>query len=50
VNYHCEHHMFTQIPCWNLPAAHRVLVKKGVAARMEVQPGYATILRLVAAA
>jgi fatty acid desaturase len=50
VNYHCEHHMFTQIPCWNLPVAHRALVEKGVAARMEVQPGYATILRLVAAA
>lgn len=50
VNYHCEHHMFTQIPCWNLPVAHRALVEKGVAARMEVQPGYATVLRLVAAA
>jgi fatty acid desaturase len=50
VNYHCEHHMFTHIPCWNLPAAHRALVEKGVAARMEVQPGYATVLRLVAAA
>jgi fatty acid desaturase len=50
VNYHCEHHMFTQIPCWNLPAAHRALVEKGVAARMEVQPGYATVLRLVSAA
>jgi fatty acid desaturase len=50
VNYHCEHHMFTQIPCWNLPAAHRALVEKGVAERMEVQPGYATVLRLVVAA
>ncbi len=25
VNYHCEHHMFTHIPCWNLPSAYRLL-------------------------
>ena len=30
VNYHCEHHMFTQIPCWNLAQAHR-----GVSGRRE---------------
>ena len=46
VNYHCEHHMFTHIPCWNLPIAHRLLASKGVTERMEVQPGYATVLRL----
>ncbi|MDB5889987.1 MAG: fatty acid desaturase [Polaromonas sp.] len=46
VNYHGEHHMFTQIPCWNLPAAHRMLARKGVTARMEVQPGYRAVLRL----
>ena len=46
VNYHCEHHMFTQIPCWKLPLAHRLLARDGVTHRMEVQPGYATVLRL----
>ena len=50
VNYHCEHHMFTQIPCWNLPLAHSMLQAKGVLARMEVQPGYATVLRLASSA
>ena len=50
VNYHCEHHMFTQIPCWNLPLAHAMLEAKGVTRRMELQPGYATVLRLAAAA
>ena len=50
VNYHCEHHMFTQIPCWNLPLAHAMLKAKGVTRRMELQPGYATVLRLAAAA
>jgi len=50
VNYHCEHHMFTQIPCWNLPQAHRLLAARGVTARMEVQPGYATVLKLASSA
>lgn len=50
VNYHCEHHMFTQIPCWNLPHAHRLLAARGVTVRMEVQPGYATVLRLASSA
>ncbi len=49
VNYHCEHHMFTQIPCWNLPRAHQLLQTKGVVSRMEVQPGYATVLKLASA-
>ena len=46
VNYHCEHHMFTHIPCWNLPIAHRLLASKGVTQRMEVQPSYRAVLRL----
>ena len=50
VNYHGEHHMFTQIPCWHLPAAHRLLASKGVTQRMEVQPSYRAVLRLAASA
>ena len=46
VNYHCEHHMFTHIPCWHLAKAHRLLASKGVTQRMEVQPGYRAVLRL----
>ena len=46
VNYHCEHHMFTQIPCWKLASAHRMLERKGVTPRMEVQPGYMAVLKL----
>ena len=46
VNYHGEHHMFTQVPCWNLPAAHRLLAARGVTDRMEVQSGYARVLQL----
>lgn len=50
VNYHCEHHMFTHIPCWKLPAAHRLLRAKGVTAHMEVQPGYLAVIKLASAA
>jgi fatty acid desaturase len=50
VNYHCEHHMFTQIPCWNLPKAHKLLVKKGFEQHMEIQPSYPAVLKLASAA
>ena len=50
VNFHCEHHMFTQISCWNLPLAHRILHTNGVTARMELQPGYWSVLRLASLA
>ena len=50
VNYHCEHHMFTHIPCWHLAKAHRLLASRGVTQRMEVQPGYRAVLRLATSA
>ncbi len=50
VNYHSEHHMFTQIACWNLPLAHRILKREGVTARMELQPGYLAVLKLASSA
>jgi len=50
VNYHLEHHLFTQVPCWKLPHAHALLQQRGVTARMELQTGYATVLRLAAPA
>ena len=50
VNYHCEHHLFTNIPCWKLPRAHALLARRGTLASMEVQPGYLTMLRRATAA
>ena len=50
VNYHCEHHMFTQIACWNLPAAHRILKRQGVTPRMELQSGYVSMIQRASAA
>ena len=46
VNYHCEHHLFTSVPCWNLPRAHALLARRGVTAAMEIQPGYLAMLKL----
>lgn len=48
VNYHCEHHLFTPIPCWNLPRAHCLLVSQGVTSAMPAQPGYLAMLRSAA--
>ena len=46
VNYHCEHHMFMHVPCYNLPAAHRLLKAKGVLPGMLTSPSYLDVLRL----
>ena len=44
VNYHCEHHMFMHVPCYNLPLAHKYLQQNGHAPKMEIQSGYRRIL------
>jgi fatty acid desaturase len=50
VNYHCEHHMFTQIACWNLPRAHRLLKRQGATDRMALETSYFALLRKATAA
>jgi fatty acid desaturase len=45
VNYHCEHHMFMHVPCYNLPRAHRLLKAKGVLPNMLTAPSYVDVLR-----
>jgi fatty acid desaturase len=49
VNYHLEHHLLFYVPCYNLPLVHRILGQSRFADRMEVQPGYAAVLRLATA-
>jgi len=49
VNYHLEHHLLFYVPCYNLPKVHRLLSESRHAGRMEVQPGYAAVLRLATA-
>jgi len=46
VNYHLEHHLLFYVPCYNLPKLHAILMRGPHAARMEVQPGYLSVLRL----
>ena len=50
VNYHCEHHMFMHVPCYNLPRAHRLLRAKGVLPAMLTAPGYFSMLKVATAA
>jgi fatty acid desaturase len=49
VNYHLEHHLLFYVPCYNLPRVHEILSRNPDAARMEVQPNYAAVLRLATA-
>jgi fatty acid desaturase len=49
VNYHCEHHMFMHVPCYNLPKIHRLLDRQGVTAGMLTEPGgYFKVMGLAA--
>jgi fatty acid desaturase len=46
VNYHLEHHLLFYVPCYNLPKLHAILMRGPHARRMEVQQGYARVLKL----
>lgn len=47
VNYHVEHHAYMYVPCWQLPHLHRAMADHH--ADMDIQPGYAHVLKLAAA-
>jgi fatty acid desaturase len=49
VNFHAEHHMFAQLPCYRLAQSHRLLKQKGYGPRIETRRSYADVLRLVTA-
>src|SRR3954468_21431034 len=49
VNYHLEHHLLFYVPCYNLPKLHAILMRGPLAARMEVQPNYWSVMRLATA-
>lgn len=40
VNYHLEHHMVMHVPCWRLPAMHKLLMEKGLGPRMKTASSY----------
>ena len=45
VHYHCEHHCFMYVPCYNLEKTHRLLLQKGFRERMRITEGYVEVLR-----
>jgi fatty acid desaturase len=50
VHYHGEHHVFMHVPCYHLPRLHRMLMEKGYGARMQIAPGYWSVLTRASAA
>lgn len=45
VHYHCEHHCFMYVPCYNLEKAHKLLLGKGFRDRMRITKGYVDVLQ-----
>lgn len=45
VNYHCEHHLFMGVPCYNLPKVHAILSPHHD--RMNIAPNYMAVMRTV---
>lgn len=45
VNYHLEHHLLVNAPCYRLPQVHARLLQLGLGPKMEIQPGYPAMLR-----
>ncbi|MEO1292504.1 MAG: fatty acid desaturase, partial [Pseudomonadota bacterium] len=48
VNYHLEHHLVMHVPCWRLPALHRLMLEKGHGRDMEIGESYWAVLRKAA--
>ena len=46
VNYHLEHHLLLNVPCYRLPGIHRQLRAGPHGPRMEVQPDYRAVMRM----
>lgn len=47
VNFHIEHHLMPSVPCWRLPALHRLLVERGFYADhpQAIADGYRDVIR-----
>ncbi len=48
VNYHVEHHLLMWVPCYNLPAFHRMIMAGPHGGRMEIMHGYRSVLNMAA--
>lgn len=47
VNYHVEHHAYMYVPCWQLKALHKAMVREGHLPDMETKTSYLEVLRTV---
>lgn len=45
VNYHLEHHLLFYVPAYNLPRVHQILRSGPLGGRIELERGYAAVLR-----
>jgi fatty acid desaturase len=45
VHYHAEHHVFMHVPCYRLQRLHNALMDKGYWSRIQIAPGYVSVLR-----
>ncbi|MEX0298152.1 MAG: fatty acid desaturase family protein [Kordiimonas sp.] len=50
VNFHVEHHLLPYVPCYRLPAIHKIMLEQGLGPKMEIRQNYAEVLRLNASA
>jgi fatty acid desaturase len=50
VNYHVEHHAYMYVPCWQLKALHKAMIREGHGPDMEIRNSYRDVLRLAAPA
>ena len=47
VNYHLEHHLRPNVPCYQLPAFHAYLQQQGVYDTVKIADGYADVVRML---
>ena len=51
VNFHLEHHLSAAVPCYRLPALHKVLAERGFFGQLDcLSFGYGDVLRKAASA
>ncbi len=43
-DFHAEHHKFMWVNSYNLEKLHRALIARGYGDRMEIAPGYLSVL------
>lgn len=50
VNFHVEHHLLPYVPCYRLPAIHKIMLEQGLGPKMEIRQNYLEVLQMNASA